>query len=312
MAIFEDPAREADLRLRGYTIVPLLDPEAVAGLWDSLVRLREQHEFARTDAAGAKLTYHASFMDRDQDYRIASIHLIRERLGPPLAKVLPGFDILMGCFHIKPPGTGHVGIHKDWTVTENVDELSLNVWCPLVDVDDSNGTLRMIEGSHGLYPHIAAPGTHAYWQDYIPSLEAASKPLSLKAGEAVIYDSTVLHWSKPNMSGSTRAAVGLSAIRAGSRPVFHVLDSAAGGSRFETFDMSGDAFLSHPAADLYAGQITGPRLGFVENRNRPVPHAEFRRDLERAWRGRGGAPRTDGAASRLRSLAARLTGRRSA
>ena len=279
--ILRDPALQAELAERGYFKVRLLAAEEAAALEARLAELRPEGDFTSTDESGKGFDYHASYLDSDKAYRDRADALVRAEFAPRIDRVLDDYVILMGGFLVKPPGAGDVKLHMDWTMTVDPEEVRLNVWCPLIDVDEGNGALRVVARSHKLVPHIGAPHTPSYCRASVDALKARSTSIRLAAGEAVIFDNSLLHWSPPNESGSVRPVAGFTCVPAASTPAFYRLDRESGGRRFEVYDMSGGAWLEHEAADLFDGTIRRPSLGFVENPNRELGLREIERRLER-------------------------------
>jgi hypothetical protein len=279
--ILRDPGLQSELAGRGYVVVRLLSAEEAASMVERLAALRPEGEFASTDESGKGFDYHASYLDSDKAYRDRADALVREAFAPRIGHVLDDYVILMGGFLVKPPGAGDVKLHMDWTMTADPDEVRLNVWCPLIHVDEGNGALRVVERSHKLVPHIGAPHTPSYCRASVDALKARSTPIRLQAGEAVIFDNSLLHWSPPNRSDKVRPVAGFTCVPAAATPAFYRLDREAGGRRFEVYDMSGGAWLAHKPADLFDGTISRPSLGFVANPNRALPLAEIERLLER-------------------------------
>ncbi|HEV2865234.1 MAG TPA: phytanoyl-CoA dioxygenase family protein [Allosphingosinicella sp.] len=263
---------------RGYSRFPLLSRSEAAEL---LVRLDAERE-ASCSQPGAgrhiKSGCHSSMEDGDLGYRRRAFEIVRSVFAPRLEPILDDYQIIIGGTFLKSPGAVEVPPHADWVFTENPADVSLNVWCPLIDVDDSNSTLRLLEGSHRIIAeHICAPRTANFWTGYEQVLRDESTPMELGAGEAVIFDSNVVHSSRPNMSNGRRPAIAFICVPSSSRPAIYKPDPE--GRRFQVFDMSGDAFFDHSSAELFNGEIRSPSLGYVPDRNRPVSESEFRRHL---------------------------------
>jgi ectoine hydroxylase-related dioxygenase (phytanoyl-CoA dioxygenase family) len=284
-AVLADPRFQRQFEEQGYVVVPLFSVEQAEGLRRDVMTLRGGAPLQPTTAAGAALEYHSSFMDGDQSWRRASFELLAGRMGPAAARFVPDYVPLMGGVLAKPPGAGKVGLHRDWTLLRNAGAVSLNLWCPFLDVDDTNGALRVVPRTQRLFGDIAAPHAPFPWSAFADRLIADSRAVPLRAGEAIVYDDSLLHWSKPNLRETVRLAAGLAFIPRSETPVFYRLDRATGGGRFEMFDMSGGAFLDHEAGAFYSGAIRAPSLGFVDNPNRPVGHEVYRRAKgSAAWR----------------------------
>ena len=260
-----------DLDIRGYSVVKLLDSVAVAGLLNDLPILRASRSIAKTDHAGNGFEFHASPLDPDVHYRREALRIVKSYLYQPVVALVGPHTVHSGGCFIKLPLSGLVSLHQDWTITDGAR--ALNVWCPLVDVDDRNGGLRVVEGSHRLFPNISAPAIPPYFHAYSDTLRKRSRLLELTAGEAVIFDSTLLHWSKANSSRHMRPVAAFNCVPFGAAQLFY--RATANGAGFQVFDMSGDRFTEHSALDLFGGELRAPSLGFIDDPNRPVSLARF-------------------------------------
>jgi hypothetical protein len=302
--IFLDPNRRSEWLSRGYTRVPVLSREEASELLRECTSIRSEAELRATDQSQKRPGCHSSFDDTDPAYRRRIFELVRDLFMPRLESVLDHYQMTLGGIFVKTPGADEVPLHSDWTFTASADDVSLNVWCPLVDVDDSNSGLRLVPGSHRLFPQIGAPRVAPYFAGYEQELKARSTLMTLRAGEAVIFDSNMLHWSRQNLSDDIRPAVAFICIPQSAVPAMYRKDEQA--DRFEVFDMSDGGFFAHSAEELFEGTIRSRSLGFVENRNRPVSKQQFERlrargeKIRRRFLPPAAAP--DGALGRLKSL----------
>lgn len=294
---FCDPGLDADFERRGFAVVRLLAAAEAAALERRLERLRVGALGEASSDGGC----HASFTEADGEYRRQAHALVREALMPRLEPILDGYRPLIGSYLRKDAGAGAAPLHIDWTWSVEPDAVAINAWCPLTDSNEDNGTLRLVAGSHQLVPHVAAPKAAPYFAGYVDAAMARAQPVMLGAGQAVIFDSTLLHWSAANRSAAARPAVSLTCVPNAATPAFYRLDGGAAAPSFELFDMSGDAYFDHAMTDLLAGDLRSPSLGRVANPNRPLPLDEFERRLAR--RGFGAAARP-GLLDRARALLA--------
>ncbi|HEX9953616.1 MAG TPA: phytanoyl-CoA dioxygenase family protein [Allosphingosinicella sp.] len=297
---FGDEERHRALIDRGYCAAPLLDAGEIAHLREEVARLRPSGRFDTSPLAS--ILYHASFLDPDLDYRRRALELIRDAMAPKLLQLLPEYRPIAGGLLVKAPGTGEVGLHCDWTSSRDLADVNVAIWCPLVDVDDCNGALRVVTGSHKLVANISAARLGGYWNDYEDELKGLSEPVPLKAGEALFYDVSLLHWSKTNRSEAPRPAVSLLCVHREAQPVLYVANEDCG--RLEVFDMPGDALMAHSPADLFTGNVKAQSLGTIANPNRKVPLREFKRRLAQ----RRGTEPASGWPARIGKRLARLIG----
>ena len=270
--ILVDPARRAELIGRGFTTLPLFSADEVAMLLEGFSRLRPDD---RSSARAAKPAsgYHTTILDPDLDRKRGANAIISGLVRRHINEILVGYRVVTSGFLVKEPAGGSLNLHLDWTMTERVDDIGLNIWSPLIDVDEGNGALRFLAGSHRLVPNIEGPGLPFYFQGYGPDLGEHSVLVPLKAGEAVIFDTTILHGSSTNASDQLRPAIASFCAPQTSRIVIHRLDTVSGA--IERFDMEDDAYVEHGGDDFYGGAIRRPQLAPVTNRNRKVSRPEF-------------------------------------
>ena len=274
-SIFADLDRQRDFDRDGYTVVRLLSPERAGAFATELPAIRPALDFT-PNTSMLDHAYHVSLLDPDIAYRQSAWKFVQDALREPLDHVLVGYRMLTGGLLVKPAAATPLSMHRDWTMLPDGDQIALNVWCPLIDVDESNGALAVLPGSHKLVPNIEAANVRPFFADYDDLLTDLSVALPLGAGEAVIFDYKTIHGSGANRSPRPRPAISSACIPVGARAVTYALDRAGGGTRFELFAMDGAGMES--VADRLAGNAgAGESLGFVANRNQAVSREQFRR-----------------------------------
>ena len=286
---FEDPDLQARFGAEGYVQAPMLDAVQVAALMSELANLRPADGFAPDGEGLARNEYHCTFLDTDPGYKRATFELISRYFTPVLERYLKGYRILVTNFNTKPPGQGEIPVHQNWPVLEDLGATSVSLWCPLVDADISNGTLQVIPGSHKLLPHIEGPGTPAYFTSFKERLQTLMTPLPTRAGDGLIFDDSLLHWSPPNQRESPRVAVQVICVPEEMEPVFFFRDSD---TSFEVIDAGPDFYIENGIGDLFTRQPHWRSRGRIESRNRMIDEAEFGDLLPRGAevRARGVAP----------------------
>lgn len=116
---------------------------------------------------------------------------------------------------------GVVAWHQDYSYwTRTVPQQHLTCWIALDDVDESNGALKYIPGSHrwNLLPITGLAGdmqairgvlTEQQWADFQP------RTMRLKRGEASFHHPLMVHGSEENHSDRPRRATVLNVFRDG-------------------------------------------------------------------------------------------------
>ena len=74
------------------------------------------------------------------------------------------------------------------------------IWCPLHEVTPETGGLKLMPGGHRLVPKLNLTFLNWKWplDDYRTLLDTYGKGFHLKPGQALIYDTRMIHSSEPN------------------------------------------------------------------------------------------------------------------
>lgn len=146
-----------------------------------------------------------------------SSELILKLFSEKAYDLLPSFKPLIGSYAAKATGTaGKISLHQDWSVVDEEKHTSINIWCALEDMDKNNGCMSFLRGSHkqpytirgSKLNKVYFPKKHGdimnYWLSSFPC-----EYIELRAGQAVIYDQRVVHFSTENLRKKTRLAAGM-------------------------------------------------------------------------------------------------------
>ncbi len=205
----------ARLESDGFAVVRLLDRSTVERLLEAFVALDVDDEPWFTS------TGHA-----DRPTAVEVDQMVRDRVGPAIACLLPGWVAFVGAFISKAPRPeSTVFLHQDWTYVDERRARAFVIWCPLVPVGVREGTLHVVPGSHRWSDRTR--GSHfpqPYEQVEQLVIERLCLPVPLDAGHAVVYDSALLHHSPPNHSDRVRPVVAAGLAPAGTPLVHHWAD----------------------------------------------------------------------------------------
>lgn len=134
---------------------------------------------------------------------------IEKNIKPNLEKFfLPEkADLMGGVFVVKPLGSdGGLNPHQDSSHVEEDKYISVYAWCPMTDVNENNGALCVIPGSHLWGNKQRSLNIPWQFEPFIKDLWDFAIPLNVKAGQVVFFDSATIHCSKPNLSKEIRIA----------------------------------------------------------------------------------------------------------
>ena len=201
--IFKDFETDCEFRANGFVILPLLGEDDVKTLLDLHTSLTPEvpEDFF--------LTVH----NPDTGYRRQVYQGIADIVEDKIKVVLPHYKLVMALFFTKRANTQHgkVDLHQDMSSVDPTVHTQINIWCPLVDVGEQSGCLKVVKESHKLVRHISAtplknPTPFEHVMDLVDSEFTTKVPL--KAGWAIFFDGRMFHSSDDNMSGEMRIAFG--------------------------------------------------------------------------------------------------------
>lgn len=134
---------------------------------------------------------------------------IREIINPKIATHFIDVRNTVYTFQIKGIGpNSELYAHQDWSFTREEEGLrTYTLWVSLVDSNESNGTLSVLPGSHLKLNNIRGAGIEPVLSKKQHEVVPLLTPLSIKAGQLVLFDSALLHYSAPNLSDSIRVSV---------------------------------------------------------------------------------------------------------
>ena len=177
--ILRDPALDRLFRHQGYVVVPLLDQETVASLL---------HDFEESETPNIG-GFHGTMYHADREYRIRLGNIIKKAMEPNIEKVLIDYRPFLCNFMVKEPGeaSSEMPLHQDWSFVREPEEVSVHIWCPLMDVNHENGCLAVVPGTHHLSDTIRAFADDCPFREQFPLLrDSYLRQLPMKAGEAVL------------------------------------------------------------------------------------------------------------------------------
>lgn len=271
---FLDEERQRELEERGFTIIRILTEAEAAQALERVRALRPSDGFM--PGAGSPAQYHCTFLDPDRDYRRGVDDLNRSLFEERACALLDDFWMLTSNLYVKLPGTGRFEIHQNWPVTDDIRDTTLTLWCPFVDAGPDNGCIQVVPGSHKIVPDIFTVGAPKYFERcYAELIERWLEPVPLSAGECILFDDSLLHWSEANLSDAPRWSAQLVLMPKEKTPVVYHYDSSHLPPQFELYEVGPDFFIDYEVGQLIE-RPTGLRLvGTVPESNLDLDEAAF-------------------------------------
>ncbi|MDB5282614.1 MAG: hypothetical protein JWO06_1689 [Bacteroidota bacterium] len=213
--VFNDSALQKQFDKDGYVRVPFMSPERVEKLkkafFDTLPKSGGTIMPADVSTVDVpEITYDFTFIDKNPEYKQLVFDIITKEFAPEVEKYLAGFKPIIANFIRKKSEGGEVPLHQNWAFVEERKYTSVSIWCPLVDSTVANGTLQVVPGSHKRFGEFRGPMVP--WElDEIKKdiIDKFLVPLETKAGDAIILDDSIVHYSAINKTTGLRLAIQL-------------------------------------------------------------------------------------------------------
>ncbi|MES2619990.1 MAG: phytanoyl-CoA dioxygenase family protein [Bacteroidota bacterium] len=201
---FTDDNLNSQIEKNGFAVVPFATVQQIEELQNFY------HSLPEVNAKGTYVTmFHPSY-----EYRKKVEEKIRKLFAAKAESYLNGYRVLYTNLMIKEPGPeGDFPVHQDWTYVDESHFASYAFWIPLQNVDTTNGVLHVVRGSHKFITALRGPYVYEPFKQLSGNIKMKhAEPINLKAGEALIWDHRLIHFSLPNLSSLPRMAFTLIAV----------------------------------------------------------------------------------------------------
>jgi Phytanoyl-CoA dioxygenase (PhyH) len=143
---------------------------------------------------------------------IAYRQTVHQEIGQTLFEVynkfFKNYKSVINSFIVKLPGPqSEFTLHQDSSGLDELKYSPLSLWIPLQDTNLDNGTLCVVPKSHGFfYPYrgISFSSPFKHFEDLLRNYLV---PVNLKAGDILMFDNRLVHYSHINKSAGPRIVV---------------------------------------------------------------------------------------------------------
>lgn len=248
-----------DIVEKGYAIVPFLTEAEVK----SLTSFFHQHHPTLPD--GMYASSHAGDFSFRQLMNDEIKRVCARAIEVTFSEVTP----LGATFMVKSKGeNGSLHPHQDWSIVDEEKFNSYNIWLPLVDVNEQNGTLLVLPNSHNWITNTRGLNIPSSYEAVTAEVWKYLVPINLKAGEAFVYDHRLMHASGVNHTTAPRLVIvyGIIPARATMRYYFGNNDN------IEEYACSPDFYFNET---ITQGPASLPLLKALPNQNPKVTLAQL-------------------------------------
>ncbi len=233
----------------GYVEVPFLSSEEVEmlkayyfdTLKDSGGRLGPEDEKYQSNQ---EITYDFTFIDKNSDYKQQVFDMITKSFANRVDDYLDKYKPIIANFIRKKEDGGEVPLHQNWAFADEHKCATVSIWCPLVDSNRENGTLEVVPGSHKRYGEVRGPMIKSELADIQTEIiDKYMQPVETKAGNAVILDDSIVHYSSPNQTNGLRLAIQLILIPNEEKSIHFHMDLSKDRSLVEVLEVDKDFYM---------------------------------------------------------------------
>lgn len=233
-SIFKDVSLQNELEENGYVIIPFYEPDDIKQLND----FYKQHTQANIHGF-QPTTYFQSL-----EYRLNASSFIKEIAHKYIEQYFTDYQTYMGSFIVKyPDKNSELGVHQDMTLVDESQFMGVNIWSPLCDTNEQNGALFLIPKSHRIFPTYRNATIKNCYDKHYNLIKKYMQPAYIKAGQAIVFDNSILHYSPPNLSKDIRIATNVFTTHKEATITICYHDKAK--NQIELFEQQNDFFTTY-------------------------------------------------------------------
>jgi ectoine hydroxylase-related dioxygenase (phytanoyl-CoA dioxygenase family) len=195
---FKDPKLNTQFLIDGYVVLDLFPHEIVE-------QLSQRY---KTDFDSTPYGFYSSSFLSDVEKRKQIDNDLRDLLRAPINAICPPHQALGTCFLSKNTGVeSEMPPHQDWTIVDENSFHAVTTWIPLQDVDETNGALQVLPGSHLFSKALRGPSLDDPFKEVTQEIKKELQLIPLNKGQAIAFSHALIHASPPNLSSDVRVAV---------------------------------------------------------------------------------------------------------
>ncbi len=276
--VFRDSELEASFQRDGYVSLPFISEEEVERLkqlfFDTLPQSGGQITEGETGMENNRLiTYDFTFIDKNPEYKRVVFDIIATFFKPHMDRILDDYKPIIANYIRKQPNEGEVPLHQNWAFADEHLCTTVSIWCPLVDGTVENGTLQVVPGSHKRFGENRGPKIP--WElDHIQKeiIEKYLVPLETKAGNCVILDDSIVHYSDVNKTQGLRLAIQLICIPAEMPSLHYHMDHSVSNTEVEILEVDKDFYMEFNPWKI---PEKVKKVGRTQLKYKPLTESEF-------------------------------------
>ncbi|MCS6935183.1 MAG: phytanoyl-CoA dioxygenase family protein [Chitinophagales bacterium] len=195
LRVFRDERVQETFERNGYVVLPFYNEEEIKELEALYYRLHPRDEKG----------FFPSTFSKDKRYRQEADREIRRIGQRGIDLHCVDVKVVCGSFIVKSPGPeSGMCVHQDMSLVDESRFTGINIWTPLIDLNVENGTLFVLPGSHRIFPTYRGSSIPEFFVPVMDDIIDYLHPVCPRAGEAIFFDQSIIHFSPPNYSDRIR------------------------------------------------------------------------------------------------------------
>jgi hypothetical protein len=167
---------------------------------------------------------------------------IREILTSFFETHFNNYKTLNESFLIKPANTSEeLLLHQDFCYTDENNFAAYNVWIPLTDVNENNGAVFVLPGSHLWYKNYRSSSLPTSRISTKKFLASQIQKVQMKKGQVLLFHPALFHGSYPNITNQNRVIVTATVTHKNADFVYYHQEENH--TEVEVYNLDDDAYL---------------------------------------------------------------------
>ena len=249
--VLKDKELEKEFQEQGYVSVPFISEKDVAFLKNEFNRLivtsegmigPEDTEIKVDEVCDIDFT----FLDKNIEHKKEVFKSVVSVFEPYYKNILDDYKPIIANFIRKKPKIGNETLlHQNWAFIDERKGTSVSIWCPLIDSKRENGAIEVVPRSHKRFGEIRGPMIP--WELEGIKDEIIKNDLvtcETKAGDAVILDDSIIHYTYPNTTDELRIAIQLILVPKEQDCIHYHMNPEKSNSEVHTLKVDKDFFMA--------------------------------------------------------------------
>lgn len=199
-SIFRDHSLQTHFQEDGYIKISLFNRDEIYELRKIFEKWFDKENFE---------AFRSTNFSRNKIETLEISNEITKLVYPKFNEVFLNVDYWMAAFLVKPSNFNiEFEVHQDFTFVDEEQFYSGNIWIPLQDTDENNGSMYFIEKTHYKYlKTIRSLSNVEFFKGFESLVKPFSHSVNCKLGEVVIFQHSIIHGSNTNLSSQDRLAI---------------------------------------------------------------------------------------------------------